>query len=226
MTERYDTLFDSGASVESVAQASIRFFESHGLPAMATLIGSASGGGLPGAAAPFRIALPGALALRENGPAILSAVAHSRLDGIDDAEQYTTAYAPADDQFGSIVDVDRPDGPYLLALDPERFENDLRGLTAPALRKRLTADGTRSLTAMEYLIVQRIMTAFYSDHRFDYYGTEAENTRWMWIPDSALGDKTFMGYWNPGKNRVELSMCRTGSKNPRKGAYITTVHEL
>ncbi len=226
MSERYEILFDSGASIGAIVETSARFFEDHRLNDLAIPVRATSEGNPPAAEARFRLALPGAAALRERGAAIASAVAAEPLIGIDDGEQYSTPYAPTEEEFAAIEASGRPDAPYLLALDPDQFDDDLRGLTAPALRKRLSGDNTSSLTALEYLVVQRIMTAFYSDHRFDYYGTDVDNTRWMWLPDSTLGDKTFMGYWNPGKNRVELSMCRTGSKNVRKGAYRTTITAL
>lgn len=224
MSARYEALCDPGASLESVINESRRFFDDLGLSEAAkALAGAQASADAP--AQPVRVALPPPAELRRHGAEIIAATAAAPLDGIEAGEQYGEPWAPTD-EIGSIVDHRRPDGPYLLCLDPAEFRDDLRGLTAPALRKRLEPEGLTSLTAMEYLLVQRLMTHYFSDHRFDYYGSEVSDTRWMWLPDSTLGDRTFMGYWSPGKQRVELSMCRTGSKNPRKGAYVTQVIPL
>lgn len=233
MSEAYDDLFDPGASVERVATASERFFEDHSLSDLAAEIQAKDEAGAPGAETetgtahlPFRVCLPPAAIQRRHAARLVQALAARPLRAVDAAEQYSEPFAPSEDELGAIEDRARPEGRYLLALDPDEFRPELRGLTAPAIRKKLVAESRSSLTACEYLVVQRLMTAFYSDHRFDFYGSALDDTRWMWLPDSTLGDKTFMAYWNPGKRRVELSLCRTGSKNPRKGAYVTTIVPL
>jgi hypothetical protein len=101
----------------------------------------------------------------------------------------------------------------LLHTDP-RTDDDLRGLTAPALRKALGSHA--SLTVNEYLIVQNLMFQRFGDHRFDDYS--ADPSGWMWLADSTDGALTAMGYWNSSKQRIEVTACKTGSKNPRKGA--------
>lgn len=111
--------------------------------------------------------------------------------------------------------VGRPSGGYLLLLhaDP-RADDDLRGLTAPGLRRALA--NSASLTVTEYLICRRAMLERHGDHRFyDYAG---DPSGWMWLADSSDGARTAMAYWNPSRARVEVTACRTGSKNPRKGA--------
>ncbi len=118
-------------------------------------------------------------------------------------------------EVGGLAPARRPDSSYVLLLRPDpRSDDDLRGLTAPALRKALGEDAC--LTVNEYVIVQRLMVERFGDHRFDDYS--AEPSGWMWLADSTDGERTAMGYWNGAKRRIEVVACKTGSKNPRKGA--------
>lgn len=149
------------------------------------------------------IALPDADWQHEHRAALAAAF------GADDA--WDDPYVEVDE----MVPTGRPEGPYVLALhaDP-RSDDDLRGLTAQALRKSLA--GTACLTVEEYLVVQRMIFERYGDHRFDDYSGDPSG--WMWLADSTDHDRTAMAYWNKTKRRVEVSACKTGSKNPRKGA--------
>lgn len=144
----------------------------------------------------------------------------------DHLADLAATFAAGDGWDAPYVDVDglgptgRPDGPYVLLLRPDATtDDDLRGLTAPVLRKALGTDSC--LTITEYLVVQRTLFERYGDHRFDDYAAEASG--WMWLPNSTDGTRTAMAYWNGAKGRVEVTACKTGSKNPRKGARRTRV---
>lgn len=227
MTPALEPLFDPDADFAALAAASGSFLRDQGLGPLADALPHIpSDAGLPGPEFPFRLVLPPTSLQAVHVAAMVQALAATPLKGIDEAEQYTEPYAPSPQELAAIENRARPCGAYLLSLDPEDFAQDRRGLTAPAVRKWLEAAGCHSLTALEYLILQRIFLDHYGDHRFDYYGASVDDTRWMWLPDSVLGDTTFMGYWNPGRSRVELSACKTGSKNPRKGVYVTRILPL
>lgn len=118
-------------------------------------------------------------------------------------------------EVAGLVPLGRPDGPYLLLLrsDP-RTDDDLRGLTAPALRRKLGQES--SLTVTEYLVCQRALFERDGDRQFDDYA--AEPSGWMWLAGSSDGERTAMAYWNGSRRRVEVTSCRTGSRNLRKGA--------
>jgi hypothetical protein len=139
----------------------------------------------------------------------------------DHLEQIASAFATDDGCEHPHIDVDgaapaaRPAGPYIVLLraDADR-DDDLRGLTAPALRRQLGHD--RCLTIGEYLVIQRMMFGRHGDHRFDDY--TADPSGWMWLADTTVGDRTAMAYWYGPKRRIEITACKTGSKNPRKGA--------
>ncbi len=118
-------------------------------------------------------------------------------------------------EVDGLAPLRRPAGAYVLLLRPDpRTDDDLRGLTAPGLRRAL--GGEACLTLDEYLVVQRTMFERFGDHRFDDYS--ADPSGWMWLADSADGQRTAMAYWYGPKRRVEVAACKTGSKNPRKGA--------
>jgi hypothetical protein len=117
----------------------------------------------------------------------------------------------------------RPTGPYLLLVhhDP-RTDDDLRGVTAPALRRLLGSD--TCVTVGEYLVLQRALFEHHGDHRFDDY--QGEPPGWMWLADTTIGERTAMAYWYGPKRRIEITACKTGSKNPRKGARRTRIVPL
>lgn len=122
-----------------------------------------------------------------------------------------------------LVPVGRPTGTYVLLIhhDPQ-VDDDLRGLTAPQLRRLVGED--RCLTVTEYLIVQRLLFERDGDHRFDDYSSEPSG--WMWLAGSTDGTHTAMGYWNGSKARIEVTRCKVGSKNPRKGARRCRIIDL
>jgi hypothetical protein len=173
--------------------------------------------------------LPGGL---RPGPA--ESLAQATADGFTDAialpsatwqhqhlDRLATAMAGGDDRstpdvaVEGVVAVGRPAGPYILLLRPDPTDDDdLRGLTAPGLRRLLGDDAC--LTVGEYLVIQRAMFDRHGDHRFDDYTGDPPG--WMWLADSRVGERTAMAYWYGPKRRVEIAACATGSKNRRKGA--------
>ena len=140
-----------------------------------------------------------------------------------------TTFASGAEWDSPHLDVDgaaplgRPAGSYILLVRPDRADDDdLRGLTAPALRKRLGHD--TCLTVGEYLVVQRTMFERHGDHRFDDYTGDPPG--WMWVADSAIGERTAMAYWYGPTRRLEVTACKAGSKNPRTGARRSRVIPL
>jgi hypothetical protein len=203
--------------------ASSEFLRSLGLDELAQAVPATAVDSDTGDGFSFRFGFPPLAAQRATATALVAATAGSPLGGLPPNEQYTEPYAPSAEELAGMEHSNRPDGAYLLHLRPEGVADETRGLTAPAVRKALAPWGGTSLTALEYLVLQRVFATAYGDHRFDYYGSEVGDTQWMWLPDTTLGDKTFMAYWNPRQSRVELTACRTGSKNPRKGAHPTRI---
>lgn len=168
--------------------------------------------------------------VRANAPGLESAIADGYTDALlmpptawqqEHAVAVVGAFASGDGwdapyvEVGGLAPARRPATDYVLLLRPDpRSDDDLRGLTAPALRKALGEDAC--LTVNEYVIVQRLLAERFGDHRFDDYS--ADPSGWMWLADSTDGALTAMGYWNGAKRRIEVAACKTGSKNPRKGA--------
>jgi hypothetical protein len=223
MNDQVNAFFDARANAASVMTASAEFFRSLGLAELADGVPSNAAESDTGDGFSFRFGFPPLAAQSEASARLVEATAGTRLDGLSGMEQYGEPYAPSAEEFAAMEHSNRPEGAYLLQLRPDGVAPETRGLTAPAVRKALAEWGGASLTALEYLVIQRVFAAAYGDHRFDYYGSAVDDTQWMWLPDTKLGDKTFMAYWNPKKSRVELTACRTGSKNPRNGAHPTRV---
>lgn len=197
----------STADVEALIRFSTDLFARHGMAV------ELPGGTLPGVAEQLALAIADgftdAIALP---PASWQ---HDHLDRLAGAFASGDGWnAPAVD-VGGARPVGRPAGPYLLVLRPDPLaDDDLRGLTAPALRKRLGDDAC--LTVGEYLVIQRAMFDRHGDHRFDDY--TGDPSGWMWLADSTVDERTAMAYWYGPKRRVEVMACKTGSKNRRKGA--------
>lgn len=115
---------------------------------------------------------------------------------------------------------DRPEGPYVLELAPT-IPDWSRGLTASGLRAVLAQRGLSGLTVFEYLVLQRRAYEVNGDHRFDDYVGSPPG--WSWLPASSSGPLLAMAYYYAANGRVEVSACKAGSKNPRKGSHVVTV---
>lgn len=125
------------------------------------------------------------------------------------------------DVLGSSTD--RPAGPYLLDLASSIPEWS-RGLTASGLRSALAEHSLSGLTVFEYLVLQRRAYEVYGDHRFDDYVGSPPG--WSWLPASTSGPLVAMAYFYGASGRVEISECKAGSRNPRKGAHVAIVVPL
>jgi hypothetical protein len=223
MNEAVSVFFDATADSGSIMAASAAFFRSLELGELAEALAEAAPDSDPGDGFSFRFGFPPLALQTAAAQELVTKTAAAPLEDLPAEQQYGEPYAPSADDFRRMEHSNRPEGAYLLHLRPDGVAPETRGLTAPAVRKALASWAGTSLNALEYLIVQRVFAAAYGDHRFDYYGSGVDDTQWMWLPDSKFGDKTFMAYWNPKQSRVELTACRTGSKNPRKGAHPTLI---
>jgi hypothetical protein len=223
MNKPVAVFFDGNAESGSIMAASAAFLRSLDLGDLASALPEASPDSDTGDGFSFRFGFPPLAVQTAAAQALVSKTAAAPLEELTEEQQYGEPYAPSAGDFQGMEHSNRPEGAYLLHLRTDGVAPETRGLTAPAVRKALASWAGTSLTALEYLVLQRVFATAYGDHRFDYYGSAADDTQWMWLPDSKLGDKTFMAYWNPKQSRVELTACRTGSKNPRKGAHPTRV---
>jgi hypothetical protein len=120
----------------------------------------------------------------------------------------------------------RPLGPYLLMYRRGPFPDETRNLTAVQLDKLFARNGWTSLTAPEYLVLQRLAFEENGDHRFDNYVSNVVPSQWMWLLDSRVAKGVVMAYWNSGKHRIEIGWCKENNKNQRRGAHPTMVVEL
>ncbi|HEX9796242.1 MAG TPA: hypothetical protein VGA52_04560 [Anaerolineales bacterium] len=221
--------------VAGVLKASRLFFEEHGLPDSANALPEQVNPS-PDEEAALRRALKAGLDLGfvlpppsaqlEQAPKLLEATAVAELAGLPEGEQYQPPFSPVDDLLTSSEVRNRTEAAYLLRIGGNGYPDETRGRTGPQIDKLFREKDWTSLTFPEYLVLQRRSAEEHQDHRFDYYGRTVEDTQWMWLVDSRQGEGTFMGYWNPGKSRVELGWCKIGSKNPRKDAHPTVVVPL
>ncbi|TFD31141.1 hypothetical protein [Cryobacterium cryoconiti] len=115
---------------------------------------------------------------------------------------------------------DRPNRPYALVLS-HGIPEWTRGLTSAGLRTALLEHRVLGLSVPEYLSLQRRAFEVFEDHRFDDY--TGDPAGWTWLPASTAGPLWGMGYYNSLKGQLEVSACKAGSKNPRKGAHICRI---
>lgn len=196
-----------GASVAAVWEHSRRWWRDHGLTGIADALGTPPGvTDLPPDDG-IGFAFPPASVQRAHLPALLALAT------------YDAPAAVATDLLDGALD--RPGHPYLLTLPADRLPEWTRGHTAPALRAELAARGYSGLTVPEYLVLQRQSFDTHGDHRFDSYTGDAPG--WTWLPASTHGPLVGMAYYEPRAGHVQIAACKTGSKNPRKGAHIARV---
>lgn len=121
----------------------------------------------------------------------------------------------------------RPDGPYALAIAEGAYPDDTRDRKATQLETRFQALGQTSLTAFEYMVLQRLFADERQDHRFDQL-TEAHGfpSGWQWLLDSKSPRGSLHAGWNAEKRRVELGTTPAGNFNAKRGAHPTLLKAL
>lgn len=162
---------------------------------------------------------------RESFAALVRQLAGAPAPGLAGESQYAEPFVFQPERLKEFEARGRPTGAYVLAITSGPMRPETMGRNAAALEALLASWGCASLTAMEYLVLQRWRAEQHGDHRFD---TNAPpGAQWQWLLDSreGLGTKAryAMGNWNPKLRRVELGVCGTDGADLRKGVHATRV---
>lgn len=225
----------AGLDINEVVDESRSFFESHGLVSLSRAIPylclvpkpdeerieEALNEGLTRA-----FVFPGFTSQKMALLEMAKALATAPVSSLETKHQYTAPWVQEPMVMSKAKIVNRPTGPYLMLFSPEGIQPETRGLTGSQLRKLLLERKRASMTAFEYLILQRQSAIAFGDHRFDDNTAPGDACQWMWLPDSTTERGYTTGNWNPARRRVELGCCAEGAANPRKGAHLTMIVPL
>ena len=225
----------AGLDINEVVDESRSFFESHGLVSLSRAIPylclvpkpdeerieEALNEGLTRA-----FVFPGFTSQKMALLEMAKALATAPVATLETKHQYTAPWVQEPMVMSKAKIVNRPTGPYLMLFSPEGIQPETRGLTGSQLRKLLLERKRASMTAFEYLILQRQSAIAFGDHRFDDNTAPGDACQWMWLPDSTTERGYTTGNWNPARRRVELGCCAEGAANPRKGAHLTMIVPL
>ncbi len=121
----------------------------------------------------------------------------------------------------------RPEGPYALAISDSPFPDDTRDRKAAQLEQRFQALGQCSLTLFEYMVLQRLFAEERQDHRFDQLDdAHGFPSGWQWLLDTKSARGPMHAGWNAAKRRVEIGTTAIANFNAKRGAHPTLVKAL
>jgi hypothetical protein len=121
----------------------------------------------------------------------------------------------------------RPETSYALAISDAPFAEDTRDRKASQLETRFQALGQCSLTVFEYMVVQRLFAEERQDHRFDQLDeAHGHPSGWQWLLDSKSARGSLHAGWNAQKRRVEIGTTPAGNFNAKRGAHPTLIKPL
>jgi len=152
------------------------------------------------------------------------AAAHS--DRLESDQQYSQPWIYQPEALKTFDVLGRPAGAYALCFHSSPFPAATLGKDADELREWLAQRRSASLTAYEYLILQRLKAEQHADHRFDL-NAKTPTSQWHWLLDMSLGHgkdaKVPMAGWNPKLRRIDLGWCGPRDTDPAKGTVATRI---
>lgn len=143
------------------------------------------------------------------------------LDGLDEALQYAEPAVTDIDLLKDAPALNRPDGPYCLFMLSGAYPAETRGKSPDDLRALFAERGWVSLTAFEYMAIQRVRAARTLEHGFDRNGPMGQP---MWLLDTLVKDRgTPYGFWDTATRSVNLGWARSDEPMDRFGAHPALV---
>lgn len=224
-----------GVDLATAIQKSRMFFAGHGLGALASAIPSA-GDFPPEAGAAIEEAhtiglddvfvFPPVSMQKNSLDHLVHRLAATSSDRLPSEHQYGQPWLYKSETLKSFAVHGRPAGAYALCYYSGPFPGATGGLDATELREWLGQRQSTSLTAYEYLVLQRLRAEQHGDHRFDQ-NTKDPSCQWHWLLDMSEGEgndaKFPMAGWNPKMRRIELGLCGPRDSGPGKGTHATRV---
>jgi hypothetical protein len=216
-------------------QKSRMFFATHGLGALASAIPTASDFPQEAHAAiedAHAVGLddvfvfPPVALQRTSLDHLVHKLAAAHGDRLESDQQYSQPWIYQPEALKTFDVHGRPAGAYALCFHSSPFPAATLGKDADELREWLTQRRSASLTAYEYLVLQRLKAEQHADHRFDL-NAKTPTSQWHWLLDMSLGHgkdaKVPMAGWNPKLRRIDLGWCGPRDTDPAKGTIATRV---
>jgi hypothetical protein len=181
----------------------------------------ARAGGLDGA-----LAFPPTAVQRATFWRLVDAMAHGAIMVEGKELPYAEPFLGAIEEIAVADPRNRPEGAYILCYSSGSYPEETRNLNAPQSAKLFAAKGWTSMTASEYLVLQRVQAGHYGDHRWhDYFGDDYPAQR-QWLLDTHVPQGCAAAYWNGRTNQLSIYACKVGSKNPKRGTHPTRIIPL
>ena len=209
-----------------------RFFETHGLPQLASavpqaaaleeLIGRARAEGFN------RVyVFPPVRVQRANTDLMVMQLLRAPSPALDESQQYGMPWLFDVRELAQGEVRGRPEGPYALAISDGPYPDDTRDRKSSQLETRFQALSQCSLTVFEYMVLQRLFAEERQDHRFDQLvDAHGFPSGWQWLLDSKSQRGALHAGWNAMKRRVEIGTTPPGNFNAKRGAHPTLVKAL
>jgi hypothetical protein len=209
-----------------------RFFELHGLPALAQalppvamideLVPRARAEGFTRV-----FVFPKVAAQRAHAELMVMQLLRAPSAALEPSQQYGMPWLFDLREIAAGEVRGRPEGAYALAIADGPFPDDTRDRKASQLETRFQALGQSSLTVFEYMVLQRLFAEERQDHRFDQLDeAHGFGSGWQWLLDSKSDRGSLHAMWNAAKRRVEIGTTPPGNFNARRGAHPTLVKAL
>jgi hypothetical protein len=146
------------------------------------------------------------------------------LEDLNADAQYADPVVETVDAFKQAASLNRPDGPYCLFMLSGAYPAETREKSPNDLRLLFAERGWSSLTAFEYMAIQRIRAARTGDHGFDRNGPMGQP---MWLLDTVGADGgTGRAFWDTASRSVHLGFGDSENLEAGFGAHPTLVVEM
>jgi len=213
-------------------EVSRRFFELHGLAAMALalppvamideLVPRARGEGFNRV-----LVFPSVKVQRANAELMIVQLLRAPSGALEASQQYGLPWLFDLREIVAGEVRQRPEGPYALAISDSPFPDDTRDRKSVQLEQRFQALGQCSLTVFEYMVLQRLFAEERQDHRFDQLDdAHGFPSGWQWLLDSKSTRGALHACWNAVKRRVEIGTTPPANFNIKRGAHPTLIKAL
>ena len=143
------------------------------------------------------------------------------LQEIDETLQYADPLVRDMETLKQAAALNRPDGPYCLFMLSGAYPAETRGKSPDELRTMFAERGWVSLTAFEYMAIQRVRAARTQEHGFDRNGPMGQP---MWLLDTQVKDGgTAFGFWDTASRSVNLGWAASDAPLEKFGAHPAIV---
>ncbi|MEN3976301.1 hypothetical protein [Emcibacter sp. SYSU 3D8] len=146
------------------------------------------------------------------------------IDDMEDAAQYAEAVVQDMETLQQAQTLNRPEGPYCLFMLAGAYPAETRGKSPDDLRAVFAERRWVSLTAFEYMAIQRVRATHTRDHGFDKNGPLGQP---MWLLDTLVPPRgTAYGFWDTETRAVNLGWAPSDEPMGRLGAHPALIVEI